>query len=48
MINSTETDIYLMLGTHDSKLTQDKWQGPALGARSGVKKTLHRENKLKK
>ena len=26
----------------------NKWQGPALGACSGVKKTLHRENKLKK
>ena len=25
-----------------------KWLGPALGARSEVKKTLHRENKLKK
>ena len=26
---------------------RNKWQGPALGACSGVKKTLHRENKLK-
>ena len=25
----------------------NKWQGPALEARSGVKKTLHGENKLK-